>query len=428
MGLFKMDLIRGTLVLSPPYYLMALCIPLLPIVVLIVLEYVHRREEQVAPAGCRPFGLMADSRLKDQYDKKYEKEGTCGTTPDGSPRAEVKGLFVYPVKSCAPVELQHGEVVSTGLRFDRQFSFAQLVSSKPPVQHRWICVTEREFPRLALVKTQLWVPDPKSPTYSAEGEWVKSGGCIVISFPFSPDWSGGVKAIASSFGAKLRQTSIRAEPQITFRIPFDPPRDRIKEKGYSTERMKIFADEPEALNMSAEIPANILAKLKYTLGVSNTFTLFRVDNEKRRDLFRCAPRKDEIGYQPVYPLHLLNLASVRDVASKLGPTGPRNLDALRFRSNIYITGPAAFAEDSWKRIRIGSGTYHVACRTARCGLPNVDPATGLEPATETAALRVGDAVDVLETGEHWFIAGGVPREEQDRRYYALKEKPRKTAD
>ncbi|KAK5239175.1 hypothetical protein LTR16_012198, partial [Cryomyces antarcticus] len=106
--------------------------------------------------------------------------------------------------------------------------------------------------------------------------------------------------------------------------------------------------------MSAEIPANILAKLKYTLGVSNTFTLFRVDNEKRRDLFRCAPRKDEIGYQPVvgfsdaaslpptplpcsrfYPLHLLNLASVRDVASKLGPTGPRTLDALRFRSNIY---------------------------------------------------------------------------------------------
>ncbi|TKA72560.1 hypothetical protein B0A49_07394 [Cryomyces minteri] len=365
MGLFKMDLIRGTLVLSPPYYLMALCIPLLPIVVLIVLEYVHRREEQVAPAGCRPFGLMADSRLKDQYDKKYEKEGTCGTTPDGSPRAEVKGLFVYPVKSCAP-------------------------SVQP------------------------------------------------------------------------RLTSIRAEPQITFRIPFDPPRDRIKEKGYSTERMKIFADEPEALNMSAEIPANILAKLKYTLGVSNTFTLFRVDNEKRRDLFRCAPRKDEIGYQP-YPLHLLNLASVRDVASKLGPTGPRNLDALRFRSNIYITGPAAFAEDSWKRIRIGSGTYHVACRTARCGLPNVDPATGVKdanepsttlrayrcidhgagtagparvaclgvqlvPAIETAALRVGDAVEVLETGEHWFIAGGVAREEQDRRYYALKEKPRKTAD
>ncbi|KAK5138934.1 hypothetical protein LTR04_004052 [Oleoguttula sp. CCFEE 6159] len=276
--------------------------------------------------------------------------------------------------------------------------------------------------------------------------------------------------------------NIWAEPQISFRIPFDPPRDRMKEKGYSTtERMKIFADEPEALNMSAEIPANILAKLKYTLGVSNTFTLFRVDNEKRRDLFRCAPRKDEIGYQPVvgfsdaaslpptplpcsrfYPLHLLNLASVRDVASKLGPTGPRTLDALRFRSNIYVTGPAAFAEDGWKRIRIGSATYHVACRTARCGLPNVDPATGIKdanepsttlrayrcvdegagtegpgrvaclgvqlvPAKELGAVKVGDEVEVLETGEHWFIAGGVEREEQDRLYYALKEKGRKGA-
>ncbi|KAK5034068.1 hypothetical protein LTR16_012054 [Cryomyces antarcticus] len=51
----------------------------------------------------------------------------------------------------------------------------------------------------------------------------------------------------------------------------------------------------------------------------------------------------------------------------------------------------------------------------------------LVPAKELGAVKVGDEVEVLETGEHWFIAGGVEREEQDRLYYALKEKGRKGA-
>lgn len=76
-----------------------------------------------------------------------------------------------------------------------------------------------------------------------------------------------------------------------------------------------------------------------------------------------------------YPLHIMNLASVRDVGQRITKEIPR-LSALRYRPNIIVTGPEPFAEDSWKRIRIGDYEYYVACRTARCKLPNTDQDTG----------------------------------------------------
>jgi uncharacterized protein YcbX len=129
-------------------------------------------------------------------------------------------------------------------------------------------------------------------------------------------------------------------------------------------------------------------------------------------------------------MHVINLASVHDVASNL-PTKIKRLNALRYRANLYITGPPAFAEDSWTKARIGDGTYHISCRTTRCKLPNVDPETAIadrnEPGTTMlkyrvidkgsqsaclgmqvtplteGAVEVGDEIEVLEEGEHFFL-------------------------
>ncbi|RMZ73509.1 mosc domain-containing [Pyrenophora seminiperda CCB06] len=144
------------------------------------------------------------------------------------------------------------------------------------------------------------------------------------------------------------------------------------------------------------------------------------------------------------------MASIHDVASKL-PTGqpePEHvwqrrhtlLDGLRFRANIYITGPPAFAEDDWKKAKLISSSnsssslnLHISCRTTRCKLPNVDPKTAVadrnEPLStlrsyrvidagsknaclgmqvtplEEGAVAVGDVIEVLETGEHRFEGG-----------------------
>jgi uncharacterized protein YcbX len=146
----------------------------------------------------------------------------------------------------------------------------------------------------------------------------------------------------------------------------------------------------------------------------------------------------------------MNLASVHDVASKLPGVVPKSrhvwqnrltlLDAMRFRANMYITGPPAFAEDDWKRAKIisrsdtsSSLNLHISCRTTRCKLPNVDQKTAEpdrnEPSTtlrsyrvidegsknaclgmqvtplEEGSVAVGDKIEVLEVGEHRFISG-----------------------
>ena len=158
---------------------------------------------------------------------------------------------------------------------------------------------------------------------------------------------------------------------------------------------------------------------------------------------------EQLLTRPKYPIHIINLASVHDVASKLPTDKPISkhvwqnqltlLDALRFRANIYITGPPAFAEDTWKKAKITSTNdtssldLHVSCRTTRCKLPNVDPETAEldknEPLTTLRSYRVidegsknaclgmqvtplsdgqvsiGDTIEVLGTGEHFFLGG-----------------------
>ena len=73
-------------------------------------------------------------------------------------------------------------------------------------------------------------------------------------------------------------------------------------------------------------------------------------------------------------LHIVNLASVRDLARSLG----RPVDPLRFRANLYLDGLAPWAEFGWldKEIDIGPVRLSAFKRTTRCQATNVDPATG----------------------------------------------------
>jgi hypothetical protein len=263
-----------------------------PIVALLAFELLSRRSKQFAPKGCRKLGLRVKSNLADQYDSRYDDGG-----PPDSHRWKVKSLWIYPVKSCKGIELNRGSVLKTGMQYDRQFSFAQLKSPFPVSQesseqeksaHQWEFITQRQFPLLALVKTELWVPDPSSETYSPNASEVLSGGSLVIRFPYVRD---GWRGVFSMLGAAL--TGGRSE--LSFTVPFNPPPDMITRKGYTVESMKIWKDSPVGLNMSVDLPA----ELKYFLGVRNPLALFRVVPGKERDVFRCAPRKEEIGWQPV---------------------------------------------------------------------------------------------------------------------------------
>jgi hypothetical protein len=53
---------------------------------------------------------------------------------------------------------------------------------------------------------------------------------------------------------------------------------------------------------------------------------------------------------------------------------------LRFRPNLVVAGAHAYAEDSWKRIRIGTLELRVVKGCSRCIMTTLDPLTGARSA------------------------------------------------
>jgi hypothetical protein len=217
----------------------------------------------------------------------------------------IQSLWIYPIKSCRGIEVSHAIVRPEGLEHDRLFTFAQLrspfpvsvgASDKEKAQHRWEMLSQRQAPLLATVKVDLFVPDRlRARSMTGKGKVDDAGlneAFIVMSFPWRED---GFWGTISWLGAKWRG-GLRAQPEMEVLLPVEFPAERdIEEQGYVYEDVKIWSDVVNALNMEVDIPR----ELRLYLGVSNRLGLFRVDPNKLRRLYRCAPPGDEVGYQPV---------------------------------------------------------------------------------------------------------------------------------
>ncbi|MCF5468977.1 MOSC domain-containing protein [Pseudomonas syringae] len=79
-----------------------------------------------------------------------------------------------------------------------------------------------------------------------------------------------------------------------------------------------------------------------------------------------------VNFADGFPLLLIGQGSLDDLSARMG----RPMEMLRFRPNLVIEGAEAFAEDGWKRIRIGDIEFHLLKACARCILTTIDPATG----------------------------------------------------
>jgi hypothetical protein len=282
---------------TPKTIFYTILISLSPFILIALFALSQRDTPSPPPIGCRKLGVKGRGNFEDQYSKKYAKGGDATKEKPWT----VKALFIYPLKSAAPVELDKSEVLRTGLKYDRQFTLGQYVTSMPgldgKVTSEWQFCTQRKFPRLAKVETEIWVPDPSAPGYKEDGEWVKSEGCLVIRFPFSQDTDFSLQGLKSWGKILAAHMAGKSEPMLEFRVPFNPSRERIKSKGYKSETLRIWKDSPVALNMASEVDPELLAKLKYTIGTTNPIALFRIDTNKFREVYKCAPKKEDVGFQ-----------------------------------------------------------------------------------------------------------------------------------
>lgn len=128
---------------------------------------------------------------------------------------------------------------------------------------------------------------------------------------------------------------------------------------------------------------------------------------------------DHVSFADGFPLLLISAASLEDLNGRLSAPVPMS----RFRPNVVVSGCEAFAEDNWRRLRIGPVEFEGVKACSRCVFTTIDPDTGSkdpgrEPLRTLATyrrrpeggvffgqnlipraegvIRVGDPVDVLE--------------------------------
>lgn len=132
-------------------------------------------------------------------------------------------------------------------------------------------------------------------------------------------------------------------------------------------------------------------------------------------------------FADAYPLLLTSPASLRQLnewvaqtAAERGEPASDPLVMRRFRPSVVVDGHTPFAEDGWRRLRLGEVTLRAAKLCDRCVMTTIDPFTltrGKEPIRTlarhrgwdgkvwfgvnlipdgTGTLRVGDSVEILD--------------------------------
>lgn len=131
------------------------------------------------------------------------------------------------------------------------------------------------------------------------------------------------------------------------------------------------------------------------------------DPSQRRPNPAYSQPGDRVSLADGYPLLLASAGSL-DRLNELIAAGPRAaegpLPMTRFRPNVVVAGAPAWAEDGWRRLRIGPVMFRAAKGSDRCVFTTIDPDTaarGKEPLATLARYRRWD-------GKTWFGVNLIP--------------------
>ena len=237
--------------------------------------------------------------------------------------ARIARLFVYPVKSCAGVELQEAELTETGLDLDRAWMV---------VDENGDFVTQRELPRMALVKPQL----------------------------------------------KQYEVVLRAPGMLALHLQIDTVEEPVK--------VRVWKDEVAAYDMG-DVAAQWFSDF-----LGRKLRLVRFDPEHRRlsNTEWTGGAEALNQFSDGYPILVIGEGSLAQLNDKLAQAGHRAVGIERFRPNIVLAGVEPHDEDRVEVLRIAADVP-VRLRPVkpcpRCPIPDIDPATAQSSPEVTTTLR-----------------------------------------
>jgi uncharacterized protein len=142
--------------------------------------------------------------------------------------------------------------------------------------------------------------------------------------------------------------------------------------------------------------------------------LARFDDAKRR---MCSP--DYAGdsgahtlFSDGYPVLVIGQGSLDDLNTRLAGKGDKALPMNRFRPNVVVEGLDPFAEDHVDTLTAGEVTLKLVKRCARCKVTTTDQATGrvgIEPLPTLSTYRRDDALAAVMFGMNAILLRGEGR-------------------
>jgi MOSC domain-containing protein len=231
----------------------------------------------------------------------------------------VTALNVYPIKSCAGTALETAELGRRGIVHDREFLVVDV---------GWRFLTQREHPRLALVRPA------------------------------------------------------RTDATLTLHAPGMSPLELEPVDG-DRHLVTIWRD----CVMAADQGDRVAEWLNEYLGAKCRLVRQPDDVVRAVDHAFATRATDEVSFADGYPVLLISEESLSDLNTRLEQPLPMN----RFRPNIVVSGAdQAYVEDTWAEIRIGAVGFSVVKACARCITTTTDQSTaerGHEPLATLATYR-----------------------------------------
>lgn len=282
------------------------------------------------------------------------------TAPDFDLQATIARLFVYPIKSCAGVELNEALLIETGLEFDRAWMV---------VDAQGEFVTQREVPRMALIRPQL----------------------------------------------KHSEMVLRAPGMLALHIAFDRVEGPV--------RVRVWKDEVAAYDMG-DIAAQWFSDFLSEPGQPRRLRLVRFDPDHQRlsSLDWTGGIEAPNQFADGFPVLVVSEGSLAELNAKLVAAGHGAVGIERFRPNVVLAGVEAHDEDRVDMLHIGTAEGEARLQPvkpcSRCPIPDIDPATALSShevgdmlRTYRADARVDGAITfgmnaiVLQGVEHALRVG-----------------------
>jgi uncharacterized protein len=257
--------------------------------------------------------------------------------------ARLTGLNVYPVKSCRGISLTEAVLTPHGIEHDREWMVTDEAGQ---------FVTQRTFPRLALIETEL----------TAETLRLRAPGRATLEISFS-------------------------------RLP-------------QAERpVQIWQHSTTALD-EGDTAAAWFAEF---LGARLRLVRWHPEQRRLSNLEWTAGVEAENRFTDGYPYLVLGEESVADLNGRIGGAP---LPMNRFRPNLVIAGVAPYAEDSLRTLRTEGIELRIVKPCIRCRITTTDQATaevGVEPLRTLAGYRRDPRFTAPMFGQNVILIDGAGR-------------------